>query len=264
MIHAVQKAMKILSVLSDTPSQPVPLMDIAQRTGYPKPTCSHILETLCHDGYVVRVSQTKGYLPGPALYCLTRYGRYEEELVSLCRPVMRWMERTSHATVILSVIRNGQKFIIDYADTEQQMLSDHFRIRLDDIYRTATGRVILSHMSLNEIREIYEKHGPPNSEQWPQVTDLDSLLGQLEPLRTQTIVSTGIENGLVIHQNIAFASPLFRGKTCVGAIGLAWRVSEKNVPLPREVESLLITTLKKGTQEIKRRLCYEPPISGKA
>ena len=143
MIHSVQKAMHILSVLSDAKNQPVPLMDIAERTGYPKPTCAHLLETLCHDGYAVRVSQTKGYILGPALYCLTRYGRYEEELVSLCRPVMRWMERNSHATVVLSVIQSHHKFIIDYADAEQNLFSEHPKIRTDDIYRTATGRAII-------------------------------------------------------------------------------------------------------------------------
>ena len=261
MIHSVQKAMQILSLLSDTPSQPMPLMEIAQKTGYPKPTCSHILETLCHDGYVIRVSQTKGYLLGPAIYCLTRLKRYEEELIALCRPVIRWMEQNSHATVILSVIQSGQKFIIDYADTEQQLLSEHSRIRLDDIYRTATGRVLLSHMPQNEIKEIYERHGPPDPEHWSQVTDFDSLLKQLAFIRRQPIVSTGIEDGLVIHQTIAFASPLFRGKSCVGALGIAWKVSAKNEPLPEEIESTLITTLKIGTREIKRRLGYEPPLS---
>jgi hypothetical protein len=74
-------------------------------------------------------------------------------------------------------------------------------------------------------------------------------------------VSTGIEEGLVIHQTIAFASPLFRGKSCVGALGIAWKVSAKNEPLPEEIKSTLITTLKSGTREIKRRLDYEPPLS---
>jgi DNA-binding IclR family transcriptional regulator len=74
---------------------------------------------------------------------------------------MRWMERKSHATVILSVIQSNRKFIIDYADTEQNFFFDHTTIRTDDIYRTATGRAILSHMDRGEIERIWEKYGKP-------------------------------------------------------------------------------------------------------
>ena len=142
MIQSVQKAMEILRVVSDGKNHPVPLMEIAQKTGYPKPTCAHLLETLCHDGYAERVSHAEGYRLGAAAYYLTRYGSFEQPLVSLCRPVMRWMERKTHATVILSVLRNRQKFIIAYADTEQNLLREHPSICMDDLYRTATGRAM--------------------------------------------------------------------------------------------------------------------------
>ena len=157
MIHSVEKAMKILAVISNAKNAPVTLMELSNQTGIPKPTCSHLLETLCHDGYARRVSHTEGYVLGPAVYHLTRYGRYEKELVTLCRPIMRWMEKKSHATVVLSVIQNHQKFIIDYADDEQNLFSEHPQIRTDEIYRTATGRAILSHMDRNEVRAIWGK-----------------------------------------------------------------------------------------------------------
>lgn len=256
MIHSVQKAMHILSVLSDAKNQPVPLMDIAERTGYPKPTCAHLLETLCHDGYAVRVSQTKGYILGPALYCLTRYGRYEEELVSLCRPVMRWMERNSHATVVLSVIQSHHKFIIDYADAEQNLFSEHPKIRTDDIYRTATGRAILAHSDRETVEEIWRKYDAPPKKHWSEVTSYETLSEALDRLRKQDVVVSGVENGVVKHRNVGLACPLFRGKVCVGAVGLAWKTEEETAFDP-ETEAWLCGILKKGAREIRRLLSYE-------
>lgn len=243
MIQSVQKAMKILAVLSDAQNTPVPLMTIAAKTGYPKPTCSHLLETLREEGYVVRVSHTEGYLLGPAVYQLTRFGPYEQELVALCRPVMRWMERKSHATVILSVIRNRQKFIIAYADKEQELLTEHSSIRTDDLYRTATGRAILAQMEPHEVKEIWEKAGPPPTGHWDGVTSLPQLTAALKQLRRQETVSS--QDG----KNVGFACPLFRGSACIGAVGLAW----KGEP-PTET---LLPILKKGAKEINRRLRYE-------
>ena len=254
MILSVQKAMQILLVLSNAKNQPVPLTEIAAKTGYPKPTCSHLLETLCHEGYVVRVSQTKGYTLGPSLYCLTRYGRYGEELVSLCRPVMRWMEQKTHATVVLSTIQSGLKFIVDYADNEQNLFVDRPKIRTDDIYRTATGRAILAQMGHEEVAEIYRKYGPPPTGHWSEVTSYETLVKALDIIRCQDVVISGIENGQITHKNVGFACPLFQNRTCIGAIGLAWKNAEET--LSPSLEEELIKTLRKGTREIHRRLHY--------
>ncbi len=257
MILSVQKAMNILSILSNAKNQPIPLMELAARTGYPKPTCAHLLETLCHDGYVVRVSQTKGYLLGPSLYCLTRYGRYGEELVALCRPIMRWMERNTHATVVLSTIQSHHKFIIDYADTEQNLFGGRPKIRTDDIYRTATGRAILAHTDRETVRAIYEKYGDPLPGHWDEVTSYQSLLTALDRLRGQAVILSGVEEGVISHHTIGFACPIFQKKSCIGAIGLAWKAPSEDHVLSAEVQNQMSSVLRKGTLEIHRRLSYE-------
>ena len=170
MIQSVHKAMRILSVIADGKSAPVSLAHIAAETGWPKPTCAHIVETLCRDGYVQRVSHSEGYRLGPALYHLTRYGRYDEELISLCHPVLKWMERTAQATAILTVVENRQKFIIDYVDTEQKMFPEYQQIRTDNLYRTATGRMLLSRMDRRQVEEIYRQYGNPAAGEWDEVT----------------------------------------------------------------------------------------------
>lgn len=254
MILSVQKAMNILSVLSDQVDHPIPLMEIALKTGYPKPTCSHLLETLRHDGYVVRISQSEGYILGPAVYHLTRYGQYGQELVLLCRPVMRWMERKSHATVVLSVIQSNQKFIIDYADSEQNLFTEHPRIRTDDIYRTATGRAILAHMDRDEVKAIWEKHGVPPKGYWDEVTSYESLVEALKQLRQQDIVVSRAAEKSGERNAIGYAYPIFRRTVCLGAIGLAWKPTSGDQKIDPKTEEQLRHILRKGAKEIERRL----------
>lgn len=257
MILAVRKAMAILSVLANAKGHSVPLMEIAAQTGYPKPTCAHILETLCHDGYAVRVSHSQGYTLGPALYCLTRYGRHEEELIALCRPVMCWMEKKSHATIILSVIQSRDKFIIDYADAEQNLLSEHVPIQKDDIYRTATGRAILAHSDRVTVEEIYQKYGVPKKSHWKKVTSFETLLMELIEIRKQDVVFSGLENDVIRHKNIGLACPIFQKRKCIGAIGIAWKPEEGQTEIPPQTKEMLCTVLKKGAREIQRRLANE-------
>lgn len=256
MIHSVHKAMQILSVIADGRNKPVPLGEIARLTGYPAPTCSHILDTLSADGYVRRVSHSQGYLLGPALYCLTRFGGYKEEFVTLCRPVMRWMERNSGATVILSVIEGDQKYNISTFDTAQKLFRRRVQIRTDDIYRTAAGRVLLAHMDVDEIRIIYNKYGPPAPGHWDQVTDYDSLRAALEQLREQKIV-TSLSRTWDGYPLYGYVSALLRCGRCVGAIGLAYRLGDRDAEIDPKTEVRLNRVLFRGSREIERRLAYE-------
>lgn len=257
MIYSIQKAMNILDILSNEKNHPVPLIEIAERTGYPKPTCSHILETLCHDGYVKKISHSKGYTLGPSLYRLTGYGRYEEEFVTLCRPVIRWMERTSHATVVLSVIQSSQKFIIDYADSEQNLFSEHSTIRADDIYRTATGRAILAYMDRDQVKDIWKKYGKPLEGHWDEITSFESLIEALEKIRRQEIIVSQAAEKEGEKNAIGYAYPLFQRKICIGSVGIAWKPLRSGQTIDPKTEKQLCDILRKGAKEIMRRLSYE-------
>lgn len=257
MIQSVKKAMKILSVLSDAKLASVQLMEISERTGIPKPTCSHILDTLCYDGYAVRISQSEGYRLGPAVYHLTRYGRYEGKLVALCRPVMKWMERNSHCTAVLSVIQSGTKFIIDYADTEQNLFYEHPQIKTDDIYRTATGRAILAHMDRDEVKAVYDKTGNPPEGHWDAVTSYETLVAELDKLRNEEIIKSESTEANGIKLSIGYAYPLFKKDVCIGAIGIAWRLPVDHEEKDKEMDKKIRGILLKGAKEIQHRLSYE-------
>lgn len=260
MIHSVQKALHILSVLSDAKSSPVTLKEISFKTGYPKPTCAHLLETLHYDGYVVRASHSEGYLLGPSIYYLTRYGRYKEELVRIAHPVIRSLERKTHATVILSIIQSNQKYIIDYSDIEQNLFSEHPIIRTDDIYRTAAGKAILAHMEQEQIKAIWDKYGAPPKGHWDEITSFDSLILALKKIRQQKIVVSKAMEQSGERSAMGIACPLFQHSRCVGAIGIALKPTPERQTFDMETEKQLCNILQKGAREIMRRLSYEEQI----
>ncbi len=241
MIQSVKKAMAILSIISDGRGEPVKIKSISEKTGFPPPTASHILESLSSEGYVVRVSHTDGYILGPSLFHLTRFGRYDERLVALARPVLRSIEKKSGATVILSIIQSGYKFIIDYLDGEQNIFPERQRIITDDIYRTATGRVILSRMGMEERREIYGKYGVPSPSHWRGVDSFHSLSERLDRLACEDVVISGLDGGIAVHDILGFASPIYKNAVCIGALGIAQRctigerVSEEAVRMLSEL-----------------------------
>ncbi len=255
MIGSVDKAMKILSVISDREEKSISLSEIAEKCDMPKPTCFHILKTLAIDGYVERTTRPHGYRLGPMLYYLTRHGRYGESLITLARPVMRWIERRTGLTVVLSVIKSGKKFIIENADSEQRLFNEEANMRIDDIYRTATGRIILAYMNDEELYEVYSRLGNPDPKDFEGISSLDSLKGELEKIREAGFAVSLPSESEHQKRDIGYARPLFKGGKCIGAVGIARRL--KDSAEVKISDTVILKILKKGADEIQRRLTFE-------
>lgn len=252
MIKSVQKAMQVLSVLSEGQNHPVTLACIAQETGLNKSTCAHILETLSADGYVEHISHSAGYRIGPALHCLTGYGKYDDEFVSLCRPVMRYVYKHTQAAVILAVMQSEKKFIIDHIDKENKIFENDFDVCVDDIYRTATGRVMLANMSQSELKKVYQKYGPPSKEHWADINSLEQLQKALSAFGKRDIYET-----LQYQENIYVAGlgkAIFKGSRCMGALGIALTYTEEEYFRYKEQKADIYKILSKAVAEINRRL----------
>lgn len=242
--------MNILKVISDNEPGGISLGNISAETGIEKSTCSHILETLCAGGYAYKISQSRGYKLGPATYCLTRFGKYEKELITVCRPILRWLAEKSGGITILAVIDGGEKYIIDYVDRSNAIFKQDASILTDDIYRTATGRIILSHMSEDDLFEIYKRHGIPESKEWEHISSYSELRSALEDIRSKPYVFTSSRIGE--HYNIGFGQAIKRFGRCVGAVGIAY-VSDLEMP-ERSVYDENVMLLDHAVKEITKRL----------
>ena len=256
MINSISKCMQIMTYISDQQGQPVSLKEISEKTDIPKPTVVHILNTLIAEGYVIRVSHSKGYILGPSLFYLTRFGRYNDSFISICSPIMKWLNAKTGHTIILSVIHGGKKYIIYRIDSQHRLLESNADILTDDIYRTATGRVLLANMSQEDVFEIYNRYKAPTSKEWKQVNSFETLKRELSKITPNSVVKTAefdTNDGSVIY---GFARALYAGINCVGALGLAAKYDSNNIALSASEESEITKNLNKAVIEINRRLKY--------
>lgn len=214
MVNSINKATNILSVIADGQNLPVTLSEISEKTGLPKPTCVRMLQTLCESGYARQVSRTKGYVLGAALYYLTRYEKSDNSLPLICRPMIKWLGRKTDLTVVLAIIQNNAKYIVDHVDSDI-LKFPRASIIEDDIYRTSTGRVILANMERDVLQKLYNTIGPPSESDWPGVSSYDRLCYELDIIREKNMVMR-VGNS----EMVGYAVGIFGNSKCVGAIGI--------------------------------------------
>lgn len=225
MIKSVRKATSILSVLADSYGSPLPLSVISERVKINKSTCAHIVKTLEQDGFAVKISASRGYVLGPAAYYLSRFGGYDSRLSSAARPMMRYLYQHTKHTVVLAVLQGTEKYILDYLDDGAIFQAKESMIK-DNIYRTATGRVILSHLPKEELLSVIKKHGMPTAELWEEAHSLEALEHTLRKVR-----ECGIEKSRTVNENtvsIGYGAPIFHSISCVGALGIAVKLTLEN------------------------------------
>ena len=147
MIKSVKKAMDILTILSNTGETPITLGELASQTGLNKSTCSHIVDTMCESFYVERISRKDGYRLGPWSYMLSRYGGYRSSLVKIASPVLKWLRNRTGASVFISVVCNGRKYIVYHIDRDNLLpMSDGSIIQG---YMESISLVIIPNVTIN-------------------------------------------------------------------------------------------------------------------
>ena len=170
MIQSVQKAIQILQIISDMGNKPIPLGEIAQKANLNKSTCAHILETLCDCGMAERISRLDGYRIGAHAYYITRNGRYHEELVEQCAPVMRWLyNKIGGHSLILATLNRGKKVVMYNISGINNLPNQKLKIYYETLYKYSTSHAYLAAMNPLERAEFYAENGFPTEDEWPKL-----------------------------------------------------------------------------------------------
>ena len=220
MIKSVQKALNILKVLSDTPYESISLKEISEKTKIEKSTCHHLLETLCAEGFAQNFGLSGKYILGPDAYLLTRFGKYNETLISICHPLLTFNAKKTKNSVFLAEHANNQKIIIDKIDSNKNIFNHNAQIFTDDIYRTATGRILMSHMTRDEVFKLFQKYGTPKNGDWEGIDSFSALCSALKAVKKQQYIKTTSQiNNELMH--IGIGKAILKDGKCVGALGMA-------------------------------------------
>ena len=244
MVKSVKKAIDILFYLSNDPEQPATLGTIAKALDINQATCSRLLDTLCDSLMVEHVSRKEGYRLGPSAYLLTRYGRYQESLIEVCSPIIRWVRQQLNATVFLTVVCDGIKYIILNEEGNASLDLGKSEIIKGSIETTASGLLMMAYMGKDALYRVCRRSADP--EQF--MKDTAGREASFSPIRKTGFVHLHDDE----NQRHTFAFRITDGIKTVASIGIVYPDTE-DCPAVREK---VIRTGRSAANEISRRLQF--------
>jgi DNA-binding IclR family transcriptional regulator len=213
MIQSIARSLEALEILAENPEQPKFLSEIAGRMGLKFGTCANILRTLTDLHYVDQPAARKGYTLGMMAYFITRNGPFRKDLIGAAEAGMRKLAEQVRETVLLAVLSNGRRIILSKISGDDiYQVREQFLMR-EDIYRTATGRLLVAHAPKHELHSVLTRKGLPDKDQWPEADSQKKLVIALEKIRKDGKVMTS--------DSVAGISfPLYEKGKVVAALGL--------------------------------------------
>ena len=155
---SVKKAFKILNAISDT-SNGLGISDLSKKLKIGKSTVHGITTALEEMGVLIRDPFYKRYTIGYSLLELCRTAYRKIELKELARkPMEKLMEKVGE-TVFLGILNGDHVTIMDMVESRNEMkITSPPGTRLP-LLAGSTGRVLLSQIEKEKIKEIIKKKG---------------------------------------------------------------------------------------------------------
>lgn len=214
MLLTVKKALDLLVVLSERPEEPQSAGVLAKKGNMHPSTCSVMLKSLVKYGLVDQNGNRQGYTLGPMAYFLARNGPYQKHIVLAAEPIMRRLVTEFQETVLLAGLSRKGRVILAVVEGNQEIRVAKDSPFLDDIYQTATGRLLLAYLSPEERRGWIVNLGWPGVS-WPEADSEQALDKALSRIRDQ---------GYVVHRSspqlIQLAFAVRQDDKVVAALGM--------------------------------------------
>jgi DNA-binding IclR family transcriptional regulator len=241
MIQVLHRTLNILEQLD--PEQPLSLSEIAKLLKINNATCSHIVKTLAARGYIEQLGARKGYILGPQVYHLGNKGQYRKDLTTVAMPLLHRLITETQEDATLCTLQNYTKTVLCKLFGNQEIQINR-NFQTDDIYQTATGRMLLASLSDNEREKFISINGMPG-DKWPSISSEKYLFTKLDDIRKNNFVlNTDPKNFVFI------AVPVEEGNSNLTALGMT-------VPKLRfqgEYKEKVIRLLKETATEISKEL----------
>ncbi len=254
MSNCVEKTMLILRAISDCHGSPMSLNCICEKTQINKSTASHIIKTLCDSGYMQRISKNIGYLPGPELFFLTRYGSYSQDVLQISHPLLEWLHEKTHDTVIFAIMKNERKYIIDRVIGNLDYLDKKADILNDNLFKTVTGRILLAHLPEYEAATIYRNNKHKIIIDWPEANTESKYMRQLSIIKSLPVYFVRIKSENKTLES--FATAVMHNGKCIGSLGGVITIDEGSPSTNDKVLQEIFCSLLKCAKEIARRITF--------
>lgn len=243
MIQVVNRAFDILELVGKERNKLYTLNEISSHLNLNKATCANIIKTMVNRGYIEQHGRMTGYRLGPMSYLLTGNYYHKQELIAAASEPMAQLTGKLNEGCILAVLKNGERVILHEVKSTHELQVVNSREK--EVYRTSTGRMILACMDKNELDNFVKKNGLPSKDFWPEASDKDKLIQQLQKIKSRGICLQESKNHVV-----GLAIPIFINNKVIASLGAY-------LPLSRyksDFQDLIINELRKTGEKINKKL----------
>ena len=210
MIQVIERVEKILVYLSENRKREIPLSEIADTLGMNRATCANILKTMKDLGFVEQNSYRKGYILGDKVYTIAGADNDPDRLKTLLKPLIDSLCKEVNENVMLTVIRNDQRYHIYNAEANHALQAKV--IYQMGVWQATTAKVIIAQYSNDKLKDFIKLAGMPGKD-WPEIHSRQELFDALAEIRKHRCFT-------VINDHFAcMAAPIFKNGKVVASIG---------------------------------------------
>ena len=236
LVPALIRGLRILSTLSRENSM-LTLSEVAASLGTTRSSAYRLLYTLEHLGFVEYDARSKNYALGPQVLALGYGYLASRDIIDVAMPhLIRLRDRTGWSAHLGELHGRDVVYVARVATRRSIASVVHVGTRLP-AHATTMGRILLSSLSDQEIRELYNQDLSRSFNLSPY-SDLAELLKQIAVDRAEGIVvqSSGYEPGVAsVAAPIHDVSGGIVAAVNVSAVALLANEVELNGPLKAEV-----------------------------
>ncbi|WP_341228431.1 IclR family transcriptional regulator C-terminal domain-containing protein [uncultured Arcticibacterium sp.] len=214
MVQVIIKAFDILELVSKRNGQAVSLTEVSTELGLNQSTTANIMNTLVYKNYLEHLGKKRGYKLGAMAFQLTNSVAYEKDLVQAAKGVMEDLTLSLNESCVLGVMKNYKRLILHSVNSTQDI---QVQIRSEkNVYETASGRLLLSSLSMKELDRFLGYHGLPKEHLWPEATNKEELYEQLKIIKEKGIAETKFSH----NHLMGFAVPIILNNQVIAGISV--------------------------------------------
>ncbi len=250
MVQSVERALNILEELGriKDESKGIGVLELSRILELKSSTAHNLLKTLLQHQYVEKIEETKKYRLGQNCYNLVKEKLITNRLAKSAEPTILNLSQKLNESIVLAVYHQGERFVISKVESQQPLKVDMSFSLAPDAYHPVTGRVLLSQLTNEELKDYTKRHGFPGK-RWNGISDFASLQKELIKIKRE---------GMAIRQNkdeqiCALAVPIMGGRErLIAALGIYLPLVRFRGKHKREI----IKGLKDAAKNISMRFNY--------
>jgi IclR family KDG regulon transcriptional repressor len=182
-LTTLDKSLKVIELLGKN-HQGLRLLEMSNMLGFPKSTIHHILSTLLPYDYVAQNAETRKYCLGFKFLSIGKVILDNIDVRKIASKYLRELHGVCNETTHLAILRNGKMVYIDMIEKPDGLSLASYIGFTTEPHAAAGGKVLLSELSAERIREIYQGR-PLKPYGKNTITSMEQLLKELEKIRKQ-------------------------------------------------------------------------------